>query len=132
MTVLYCDSSALVKRVLREAGSDDVAGLLRDRHDAGDLLASSELAWLEVWRTLRRAAANDVGRAVDVALSGIAAVPLDSVVLSRARAVGGDALRSLDAIHLASAVAVGAEELLTYDDHLASAAASVGMPVLAP
>ena len=132
MTSRCCDSSALVERVLREAGSDEVALLLSDRDDAGELVAASELAWLELWRTCRPAAVTDARFAVDLALSGTAAVPLDTAALSRARVVGSDGPRSLDAIHLASAVAVGADERLTDDDRLAGAAASLGMRVLAP
>lgn len=132
MSVLYCDSSALLKRVLREAGSEEVAALLRESDDAGDLLAASELAWLEVWRTFRRVGVADVAAVVDVALSGVAVVPLDTAVLSRARTIGSDGLRSLDAIHLASVVVIGAEAVLTYDDRLADAAAALGVRVLAP
>lgn len=132
MTVLYVDSSALLKRVVVEPESPAVRALLREQHLAGDLLTASSLAWLEVWRSLRRAAVTDVEDGVAAALSGIAEFALDGAVLQRARRVGADELRSLDAIHLASAVAVGADAILTYDGRLAEAAAAVGLAVLAP
>lgn len=132
MTTLYVDSSAVLKRVIVEAESAAVRTLLRDRDSAGDLLTASSLAWLEVWRSLRRAGVADVETAVDSALSGVAKFHLTDTVLVRARRVGYDALRSFDAIHLASALAVGAESILTYDDRLAESAAAAGLSVLAP
>ena len=132
MTVLYVDSSALLKRVVVEGESLAVRALLRERHLAGELLTSSSLAWLEVWRSLRRAGVADVEDVVAAALSGVAEYTLDEAVLQRARRVGVDQLRTLDAIHLASAIAVGADALITYDTRLAGAAAAVGLVVLAP
>lgn len=132
MTVLYVDTSALLKRVVVEAESSAVRALLRDGDLAGDLLTTSSLAWLEVWRSLRRAAVTDVEEVAAVAFSGIAEFALDEAVLRRARRVGAAELRSLDAIHLASAIAVGADAILTYDKRLAEAAAAVGLVSLAP
>lgn len=132
MTVLYVDSSALLKRVILEAESSRVRALLRDRAHAREVLTASSLAWVEVWRALRRAGTADVEALVRAALSGIAEFPLDEAVLLRARRVGPDSLRTLDAVHLASALAVGADELLTYDERLAAAAGLAGIEVLAP
>lgn len=132
MTSLYVDSSALLKRVVLEAESSAVRLLLREADADGGLLAASSLAWLEVWRSLRRAGVADLAATVNSALSGMAMVRLRDTVLIRARRVGFDELRSLDAIHLASALEVGADSILTYDDRLAESAASVGLIVLAP
>lgn len=132
MTVVYVDSSALLKRVIVEAESSALRALLRDRDAAGDLLTASSLAWLEVWRSLRRAGVSDVATTAAGALSGVAEHPLDDATLLNARQVGGNTLRSLDAIHLASAVAVGADSFVTYEDRLGDAAASLGLTVLAP
>jgi predicted nucleic acid-binding protein len=60
VTILYVDSSALLKRVVAEPESAAVRKLLSDRHQAGELLTASSVAWLEVWRSLRRAAVADV------------------------------------------------------------------------
>ena len=132
MTTVYTDTSALLKRVVLEPESAAVRALLRSREADGDLLVSSSLAWLEVWRALRRAGLANIEVVAESALSGVAEFPLDEVVLTRARRVGQDQLRSLDAIHLAAAIAVGADSLLTYDERLASSAQAVGLNVLAP
>ena len=132
MTVLYVDTSALLKRVVVEAESTAVRMVLSQRHVAGDLLTASSVAWLEVWRSLRRAAVVDVEAVAQAALSGIAELPLDDLLLRRACRVGAHELRSLDAIHLASAITARADAVLTYDKRLAEAAAAVGLAVLAP
>ena len=132
MSIVYVDTSAILKRVVVEAESDAVRTLLATRDASGDLLAASTIAWLEVWRALRRVGLRVVQAASEDALSGIAEIPIDDQLLRRARRVGQDELRSLDAIHLASAVAVGADELLTYDERLARSAEALGIAVLAP
>jgi predicted nucleic acid-binding protein len=130
VTVLYTDTSALLKRVVIESESTQVRTMLRDRFAAGDLLVASSLAWVEVWRALRRTGLADIESTALAALSGIAELPLDDVVLFRSRFVGPADLRSLDAIHLASALVAGAEVVLTFDDRLAGAAEAVGLRVL--
>ncbi len=132
MTVLYIDSSALLKRVVIESESAAVRSLLREANAAGDLLTASSLAWLEVWRALRRAGVANVRVTWERALSGIAEFPLSDAELVQARTAGFHELRSLDAIHLASAVAVGADSLVTYDSRLAVSAGVMGISVLAP
>ena len=127
MTDLYVDTSALLKRVFIEPESPQVRTILRARSAAGDLLVSSELAWVEVARSLVRAGVSDVDDALSAACSGIAKHPLDSTVMTRARTIGPAPLRSLDAIHLAAAIGVGAVELLTFDRRLADAAEALGV-----
>lgn len=132
MTIIYADTSALLKRVLIEPQSDALRKVLRERHEAGDVLASSSLAWLEVYRSLRRLRTTDLELLASSALSGIVEIPLTEAALTQARRVGPETLRSLDAIHLAAAVAVGATSMLTYDDRLGGAANLLGFEVLAP
>lgn len=132
MTIVYADTSALLKRVLIEPQSDALRTVLRERHDAGDVLASSSLAWLEVYRSLRRLQTMDLELLASSALSGIVEIPLTEAALTQARRVGPETLRSLDAIHLTAAVAVGATSMLTYDDRLGGAANLLGFEVLAP
>lgn len=107
-----------------------VRELLADRIQQGVLVASSELAWAEVARALRRAGIQGVDSAVGSACSGIARQRLDSQVLERACRIGPPSLRSLDAIHLAAAVILGATEMLTFDLRLADAARSVGVKAI--
>ena len=126
MTIIYIDTSALLKRVVVEKESPEVRRVLRETNAAGDVVAASELAWLEVWRTLRRMSVDDLESAATTALCGIAEIPLTTDILVRARRIGPAMLRSLDAVHLTSAVAIGATTVLTYDDRMARAAADLG------
>ena len=121
------DTSALLKRVFIEDESRQVLAILRERSAAGDLVASSELAWVEVARALSRAGVPDIGEALRAACTGVARQPLTPAVLRRARTIGPAGLRSLDAIHLSAAVSLGAVEMLTYDRRLAEAAESLGV-----
>ena len=132
MTIIYADTSALLKRVIVEPESTAVRRILLERSGAGDVITASSLAWLEVWRSLRRLETADLDAAASVALSGIAEIPLTDTVLTRARRIGPEGLRSLDALHLTSAVGVGATSVLTYNDRLAGAAALLGFEVLRP
>lgn len=130
--ILYADTSALLKRVVREPESTALAQALAARETAGDLVTASSLAWLEAWRALRRLRVPDVEDVVAQTMSGVAEHELTAAVLERARSLGPDSLRALDAVHLASAITVSAQAVLTYDDRLAAAAQAVGMSVLAP
>lgn len=132
MTVIYADTSALLKRVVAEPESAAVRRLLAEQVAAGDVIAASSLAWLEVWRTLRRAGSGDLTATVASALSGVVEIPLTDELLVRARTVGPDTLRSLDAVHLTSAVAVGATVMITYDRRLAESATLLGLEVFSP
>lgn len=131
MTGLYVDTSALLKRVFIEAESPHVRALLLARSASGDLIASSELTWVEVSRALLRAGVPDIGSALSAACAGVARQPLGSDVMIRARTLGAAGLRSLDAIHLSAAVSLGAVEILTFNRRLADAAESVGVKAIA-
>jgi uncharacterized protein len=130
LTDLYVDTSALLKRVFIEEESPEVLQILRVRSTAGDLIVSSELAWVEVARALSRAGVPHVSEVLRAACTGIARQPLTPVVMQRARTVGPASLRSLDAIHLSAAISLGAVEMLTYDRRLAKAAESLGMKAI--
>lgn len=132
MTVIYADTSALLKRVIFEPESAGVTQFLRERNAAGDVIAASSLAWLEVWRALRRLGAQDIDGTATSALAGIVEIPLTATILVQSRRVGPSMLRSLDAIHLSSAISVGAVAVLTHDDRLADAASILGFEVVRP
>lgn len=129
--MVYLDSSALVKLVIWEEGSDALAEALLSFPSS----VSSALASVEVQRTIRRATpdAEVLARAQQV-LAGLILLKLDDAVLRTAAEIPPQALRSLDALHLASALSVGEdlEALITYDDRLATAARESGLRVLAP
>lgn len=132
MTIVYVDSSALLKRVLVEPQSEALADALLAAHVGGDLLASSSLAWVEIWRSLRRLGRTDLADTVGRATSGIAEYPVTPQTFLLARTVGTHLLRTLDALHLGAAVGLGAQQVVTYDERLADAARDLGLAVLAP
>jgi hypothetical protein len=123
-TVVYCDSSALVRAYLAdEAGHSDLSRLLRDPRR---LVVTSALTEVEMVAAIRAAGRAGRVRNPDVALAEaiadmgaggpIALIALDSArVLPRARALCEiHPLRALDAVHLAVALAEAAE--LEIDD----------------
>lgn len=148
---IYVDSSALLKRVFAESDSPAAVALLHERFDAGDTLAASSLAWVEVSRVVlgqvlgasvrageRRSVDDDIALAsraealIEIALSGLVEKPISSDVIALARRLRPPVLRSLDAIHLASALLLDADRMVTYDQRLAVAAGYHGIQVEAP
>lgn len=135
--IVYVDSSALVKRVIRETESDAVDDALAAHTAAKDAIVSSALAWIEVERAVRAGCAAsgtslDPAELARVALSGIAESSISAEVVSLARRLDPPVLRSHDAIHLATAILVDADRLITYDDRLITAAKRHGVPISQP
>jgi uncharacterized protein len=126
--VLYLDSSAIVKLVVREPETPALVEAVR----ADPAVVSSALAWTEVTRAVRRTGGR-VARATEV-LDGIALVPIDEGILRAAGDLSPSTLRTLDAIHLATALSLGKDvaSLVTYDERLAESAAAAGIEVITP
>ena len=137
MTLVYFDSSALVKLVVDETGSELVATLW----NACDVALSSRLAHPEVCAALAAA-----GRNHDLTESEVAAALADwevfwgsmrQVELSAdvERAAGSLAavhqLRGADAVHLASALVLGSADLTVavWDRRLHAGATAAGLAV---
>jgi len=133
--VIYLDSCALLKFIKPEPES---AALRQWRQDlpAETELLTSELAKLEITRTLHRAGVDhhQVPYFAGQAVRGIHIVDLTSTVLTRAMAYRTNRLGSLDAIHLASAEPFRAEldGFVTYDKELTTAATALGLQTTAP
>jgi uncharacterized protein len=129
--VIYLDSSALLKLLLQERETEALRSWLSTRTHLAAV--SSELAWVEVVRAMRRADAARVPTARAL-LSGLDLVPLTSAVIQQAADVGEVTLRSLDAIHLASALTLGPDltAFVAYDQRLAAAAQAAGLEVSQP
>lgn len=129
--MIYLDSSALVKLIVREAESEALLALLVTRREP----VSSALAWLEVARALRRtdAMADERARCESV-LAAVSRMPVTEAVLDLAARIPAPNLRTLEAIHVATALSAGAglEAIVTYDARLAAAASANGIEVLAP
>lgn len=131
---VYFDSSALIKRVVAEPESDELAEYLDACYQAGDVLASSSLAWVEVSRAVlaRVKVPGAAGELIDDAMSGIDERPMTGEVVSVARRIEPMILRSLDALHLATAVLIDADVVVTYDDRLADACRRNALAVVSP
>jgi uncharacterized protein len=131
VSLIYLDSSALVKLVVREPESAALVKFLRAHPDR----VSSALVLAEVPRALRRArfGATAHRRAREV-LTRIALVDLDRRALTGAAAIDPPTVRTLDAIHLATALTLREDlaGLVTYDRCLADAAARADLQVQTP
>lgn len=137
MTLVYFDSSAFVKLLVEEDGSDLAANLW----DGCDAAVASRLAYPEV-----RAALAAAGRARRLDESNqrraeaewenywasTRAVELSEPVTTRAGALASQfALRGADAVHLASLLAVGAADTVfaVWDQRLRAGAHAAGAQV---
>lgn len=131
MTLVYLDSSALVKLVVSEPES---RALMERLHAWPDRM-SSALALTELPRALRRAGygAAERRRAREV-LARVILVDVDRRILTAAVALDPPTLGTLDAIHLATAVTVREDltAFVTYDRRLSAAAERVDLEVLTP
>jgi predicted nucleic acid-binding protein len=137
VALVYFDSSALVKLVLDEAGSDIAAALW----NACDAALSSRLAYPEVCAALAAAGRNhDLTEAEasaataewDVFWASMRPVELSAGVERTAGALAAvHHLRGADAVHLASALALGSTDLTVavWDKRLHAGAAAVGLAV---
>lgn len=129
----YVDSSALLKRYVDEADSDDADRLLQ----ADSVLLTARHTIIEVRRNLARllsgrdlasaraAFAND--------LRSISIIELDEATCDSAALIAeSTGVRTLDALHLAAAQRVSAPGVgfLTFDLRQAMAARSIGLSVV--
>jgi uncharacterized protein len=137
VALVYFDSSALVKLVLDETGSDVVATVW----NACDAALSSRLAYPEVCAALAAAGRNHdlteseasaAAREWEIFWSSMRPIELSPDV---ERAAGELAvlhrLRGADAVHLASALALGSQEVTVavWDKRLHAGAAAAGLRV---
>ncbi|MCG5051525.1 MAG: type II toxin-antitoxin system VapC family toxin [Myxococcales bacterium] len=129
--MIYLDTSALVKLVVREAETVALQTWIRLR--AGETFFSSQLARVELVRAVKRAAPDHLDRARGV-LAAVALLKIDDRILATAENLPPDVLRSLDAIHLATAFTYLSDvsAFVTYDVRLDEAARSLRIPVESP
>lgn len=137
MAIAYFESSALVKLIVEEEGSD-LAAELWDRCDAA---VSSRLAYPEVCAAIAAAARDhrfdDPRRAAAIGKwdrywSAVRVLELSPAVADHAgRLAGEHALRGADAVHLASVLALGSDGVMAvWDGRLATAARRLGLTVV--
>ena len=131
MSLVYLDSSALVKLIVREPESTALAEFLQGHSER----VASALSLTEVPRALGRAGfgAAERRRAREI-LTRVALVDVDRRTLAAAAALDLPTLRTLDAIHLATALTLREDlaALVTYDRRLAAAAKRADIEALAP
>jgi predicted nucleic acid-binding protein len=128
---LYLDTSAAVKLVQREDGSDALHGWLAARPE--QTLASSVILHTEVLRATRRGRPDLLAQAREL-LDHVVLLDVSWEVCDRAGLLDPEGMRSLDALHLASALALAEdlEGIVTYDTRLRDAARALGLTVIAP
>lgn len=127
--ILYLDTSALVKLVVEERGSDEVDALVA----TAEYAVSSVIAYAECRSAIARGAkAGRVDRAVAIrsleqVWSGVQTLDVDLRLSARAGDLASQhLLRGMDALHLATALELAAPDLAvtfaTFDRALAQAA----------
>jgi predicted nucleic acid-binding protein len=129
-SVVYLDSSALIKLVFEEPESASLVQFL----DAWPTRASSTLASVEVLRTAQVVNDEVITRNARDLLAHVHLIRPGDLVLAAATGIEPASLRTLDAIHLATAVSLGHElaGMVVYDRRLAGAARDAGLTVWAP
>jgi uncharacterized protein len=128
--VVYADSSALVKLIIREPETESLRRELSDE----PVVVTTVLAQVEVRRAVRihTRASREADEKVRQLFATCRLLGVTRAVLELAGDLGSKLLRSLDAIHLASALRVEPEVVVTYDRRLAEAAVAARLRVLAP
>jgi uncharacterized protein len=127
--LIYLDTSALLKLIFPEKGSEAVVAAV----DGDVEMVSSELLLVEARRGTARRAPARLPR-LDVLLGRVELIQMSSALLESASRLPDPLLRSLDAIHVATALSIRTEVdvLLSYDERLIAAAAAHGLPTAAP
>ena len=129
---LYVDSSALLKRYVRESDTDAAIGLM----STDPVLATSRVTEVEVRRNLARllhgSQLERARRSFARDLDAFALVEIDSPICTEASRIAEQTLcRSLDALHLAAATRCGpSTTVLTFDRRQAQAARTLGLTVI--
>lgn len=129
--LVYLDSSALVKLVVREPESDDLRAFLGENPAA----VSSALAVTEVRRAVGRLSPRrSLSDRARLVLDGVALLEMELEILEKAASLLPAELRTLDAIHIASALSLGTDLLafVSYDDRQRNAARKAGLPLVQP
>ncbi|MFD3518497.1 type II toxin-antitoxin system VapC family toxin [Streptomyces sp. NPDC058657] len=143
--MIYLDSSALVKLIIREKETDALVNFLEGRPQQRHV--TSELARTEVIRALRRARCGPQGQhlmdestfnrllvAAETRLNATDQMAVSIDIFDAAGAFEEFNIRTLDAIHLATALMLGPAltGFVTYDNRLREHAENYGFQANAP
>jgi predicted nucleic acid-binding protein len=137
VAIIYFDSSALVKLLISEEGSE----LVEELWDGCDAAVSSRLAYPEVCAALAAAERRELFSRKEISLAAstwelyweaMRIIELNSEVAKNAGAIARSlVLRGADSVHLASALAVGLDNLIVavWDRQLHAASIAAGLRV---
>ncbi|MCZ4534434.1 type II toxin-antitoxin system VapC family toxin [Gordonia hongkongensis] len=130
--MIYLDTSALVKLVVREAETPQLIEWLALY--SGVPVVTSAVGRVELMRTALRDGSPGVAERARDLLDALDLIPLGDAVIDVAESIGPSSLRSLDALHLASASVIRAEmsAFVAYDHRLLAGASTLGYPTVAP
>jgi hypothetical protein len=138
VAVIYFDSSALVKLLIAEEGSE----LVEELWDGCDAAVSSRLAYPEVCAVLAAAQRNNLFSRKEISHAestwelyweAMRLIELNAEVAKNAGAIARSSnLRGADSVHLASALVVGIDDLIVavWDRQLHAASIAVGLRVV--
>lgn len=134
--ILYVDTSALLKLLVREAES----AVIEQELVRWPNLATSIVTEVELPRAVARAREDRPDAVIDgsLILQGVVAsaaiIELSEEIVAAARIVGPVHVGALDAIHIASALSLDKDlaGVATYDGRMADALTRVGVIVIAP
>lgn len=129
----YVDTSAFVKLIVDEDGSDAMFTWARAQEAQGEGLWSSDLLRTEALRAARSLGSDQLARTRTV-LDAFALVELSRDTFARAGELEPAIMRSLDALHIAAALELGddLDGIVTYDDRMSAAAHSTGIAIHQP
>ncbi len=136
MSVVYVDSSALVKLLVLERETESVLNVVNQHLGDGTQVVTSTLTRVELNRVRVRLdqtgpdEARFAASAIDEILDAVALMQITNEVIDEA-AVIEHHVKSLDAIHLATALRLGEEleELITFDDNMSRVGQLLELPV---
>ncbi len=135
MTLVYLDSSAVVKLALKEKESDALVGFISGENPTGQQIrmVSCDLTRTETLLACRRVSEVGAQRA-RLALRLLTSVRISTTITDLAGLVDPPALRSLDSLHLTTALHLSPElfGVITYDDRFGHAARNAGLDVFQP
>ncbi|MBJ7289469.1 type II toxin-antitoxin system VapC family toxin [Williamsia sp.] len=130
--MIYLDTSALVKLVVREQETDSLTRWLVGR--PGESAVTSALGSVELMRTASRAGGPGLTERARGVIDLLDIIPISDRVIALAETIGPATLRSLDAIHLASAAQIRSEltAVVAYDHRLLEGCRALDYPTESP
>jgi predicted nucleic acid-binding protein len=128
--IAYLETSAAIKLLKPEAGSDALGRHLNTLVDKEDVVVSSTLLETE----LRRAAVRQrlAQSSVTALLDRVGIFDLTRSMFTAAGILPGAHLRSLDALHIVAARRANADVMISYDQRQIDAAEAAGLRVHFP